>query len=165
MDLRDQVAFITGGASGIGRAVATALAREGLKTIIGDWNPEVEAIAKQIGVAKGLQMDVRKPEEVEQAIRTIRGEFGGLHVLGNIAGTFIRAKTAALTPEQWDETLDTNLKGPFLCTHFALPVMIEQGYGRVISIASGYGVAPRTLAGNPPAVVPANPPPDRTCWG
>jgi NAD(P)-dependent dehydrogenase (short-subunit alcohol dehydrogenase family) len=110
-------------------------------------------------------MDVRRPDEVEQAIRTIRGEFGGLHVLGNIAGTFIRAKTAALTPDQWDETLDTNLKGPFLCTHFALPVMIEQGYGRIISIASGYGVAPRTLAGNPPAVVPANPPPDRTCWG
>jgi len=140
VDLTDQVAFITGGASGIGRAVATALAGEGLRTVIGDLNPEVETIARKIGAAKGLHVDVRKPEQVEQAIRTIRGEFGALHVLGNIAGTFIRATTAALAPEQWDETLDTNLKGPFLCTHFALAVMVEQGYGRIVSIASGYGV-------------------------
>lgn len=140
MELQDQVAFVTGGASGIGRAVASALVSQGVRTVIGDLNPEVAAVAKDLGAARGLMLDVRKPEQVQQAIEAVKAEFGALHVLGNVAGTFIRAAVADLSTEQWDETLDTNLKGPFLCTRYALPVMIEQGYGRIISIASGYGV-------------------------
>jgi NAD(P)-dependent dehydrogenase (short-subunit alcohol dehydrogenase family) len=88
MDLRDQVAFITGGASGIGRAVASALVREGVRTIIGDLDREVEAAAAKIGAARGLRVDVTDPGEVEAAVARVRREFGGLHILGNIAGIY-----------------------------------------------------------------------------
>ncbi len=136
----DHVAFITGGASGIGRAIAAALAREGARVAIGDTNPKVEAVARDIGAALGIRVDVTAPDQVEAAIERVAATLGGLHILGNIAGIYRRATVADMTPEQWDETLDANLKSAFLCTHFALRHMRAQRYGRVISIASGLGV-------------------------
>ncbi len=137
---RDHVAFITGGASGIGRAIATALAREGARVAIGDINPTVEAVARDIGAALGIRVDVTAPDQVEAAIEDVVRTLGGLHILGNIAGIYRRATVADMTPRQWDETLNANLKSAFLCTHFALPGMIEQRYGRIVSIASGIAV-------------------------
>jgi 3-oxoacyl-[acyl-carrier protein] reductase len=88
----------------------------------------------------GLRVDVTAPDQVEAAIERVAATLGGLHILGNVAGIYRRASVAEMTPEQWDETLDANLKSAFLCTHFALRPMLRQRYGRVISIASGLGV-------------------------
>jgi len=137
---RDQVAFISGGASGIGRAVAAALAREGARVAIGDLNPEVEKVARDIGAAMGVRVDVTAAGEAETAIDDVARNLGGLHILGNIAGIYRKAAVAEMTPEQWDETLDANLRSVFLCTHFALRHMLRQRYGRIIGIASGIGV-------------------------
>ena len=146
--LRDQVAFVTGGASGIGRAIAAALAREGVRVAIGDIDPEVESVARNIGAVMGIPVDVTGPDQVEAAIEDIVRALGGLHILGNIAGIYRKAAAADMTPQQWDETLDANLKSAFLCTRFALPHMLRQRYGRIINIASGIGVrgAPRSSA-------------------
>lgn len=145
---RDQVAFITGGASGIGRAIATALVRDGARVAIGDLNPEVEKAARDIGAALGVRVDVTDAAQVERAIDDIAKRLGGLHILGNIAGIYRKGSVAEMTPEQWDETLAANLRSVFLCTHFALPHMFRQRYGRVIGIASGIGVrgGPRSSA-------------------
>jgi NAD(P)-dependent dehydrogenase (short-subunit alcohol dehydrogenase family) len=140
VNLREQVAFITGGASGIGRAVATALVGEGVRTVIGDLDPEVEAVAAKLGAARGIRLDVTDAGQVGAAFEEIGREFGALHILGNIAGIYRKASVVDMTPAQWDETLNANLKSVFLCTHFALPPMIEQRYGRIISIASGLAV-------------------------
>jgi 3-oxoacyl-[acyl-carrier protein] reductase len=137
---RDQVAFITGGASGIGRALAAALVREGARVAIGDINPEIDAVARDLGAAMGVRVDVTDPLQVETAIEGIVRAQGGLHILGNVAGVYRRATVADMTPKQWDETLDANLKSAFLCSHFALPPMLRQRYGRIVSIASGLGV-------------------------
>jgi 3-oxoacyl-[acyl-carrier protein] reductase len=146
--LRDQAAFITGGASGIGRAIAAALAREGVRVAIGDIDPEVEAVARTIGATVGIRVDVTDADQVETVTEDVVRKVGGLHILGNIAGIYRRATVAEMTPKQWDETLDANLKGAFLCTHFALPHMLRQRYGRIVNIASGLGArgAPRSSA-------------------
>lgn len=137
---RDKVAFITGGASGIGRAVATALVREGARVAIGDLNPEVEKASRDMGAAMGVRVDVTDAAQVERAIGEVTSRLGGLHILGNIAGIYRKGSVAEMTPEQWDATLDANLRSVFLCTHFALPHMFRQRYGRIIGIASGIGV-------------------------
>ena len=137
---RDQVAFITGGASGIGRAVATALARDGARVAIGDMDPKVDAVAHEIGASLGLRLDVTDPAQVETAINDVARRLGGLHILGNIAGIYRKAAVAEMTPKQWAETLDANLTSVFLCTHFALPHMLRQRHGRIVGIASGIGV-------------------------
>lgn len=137
---RDQVAFITGGASGIGRAIATALVRDGARVAIGDLHPEVEKAARDIGAALGIRVDVTDAAQVETAIDTVARTLGGVHILGNIAGIYRKGSVAEMTPEQWDETLDANLKSVFLCTHFALRHMLRQRYGRIVGIASGIGV-------------------------
>src|SRR3989442_1318555 len=137
---RDQVAFITGGASGIGRAIATALAREGARVAVGDVNPDVQAVARDIGAAEGLRVDVTDSDQVEAAIDRVVRDLGGLHILGNIAGIYRKAAVADMTAKQWDETLDANLKSAFLATHFALRHMLPQRYGRIVNIASGLAV-------------------------
>ena len=137
---RERRAFITGGASGIGRVIAAALARDGARVAIGDLNPKVDAVARDLGAAMGIRVDVTQPAQVDAAIRDVVRTLGGLDILGNVAGIYRRATVADMTPAQWDETLDANLKSAFLCTHFALPHMLRQRYGRVVSIASGLGV-------------------------
>ncbi|MBI4495066.1 MAG: SDR family oxidoreductase [Chloroflexi bacterium] len=144
--LKGQTAFITGGASGFGETIAVALAREGVNVVIGDLNPRVEPIAREQaersgGIVQGLQLDVGNAEQVEQALATVVQRFGALHILGNIAGIYPRATALEMTPEQWDRTINTNLRGVFLCTHFALPYMLEQRYGRIVTMSSGTGVA------------------------
>lgn len=143
--LEGQTAFITGGASGIGRAVATGLARERVNVVIGDISPDVEDIAREMadrsgGTVQGLHIDVSDATQVERAIALIVQQYGSIHILGNIAGTYPRLTAMEMSPDQWSRTIGVNLTGVFLCTHFALPCMVRQGYGRIISIASGLGV-------------------------
>jgi NAD(P)-dependent dehydrogenase (short-subunit alcohol dehydrogenase family) len=143
--LEGRTAVITGGASGIGYAIAGGLAREGANVVIADIHPALEQSARELSERSGravigMRMDVTDPAQVEQTMAAVVEQYGGLHILGNIAGIYKRHTVIEMTPSQWDQTLNINLRGVFLCTHFALPYMVRQGYGRIISIASGIAV-------------------------
>ena len=128
-------AFVTGGASGIGAAVATRLATDGADVIIGDRNVEAaEAHAKEIG-AQAVPLDVADPESARNAI----GGAGPLDILVNCAGITDVGWFGDFTPERWRRLIAVNLEGVFACTQAALPAMQRAGYGRIVNIASEAG--------------------------
>jgi 2-hydroxycyclohexanecarboxyl-CoA dehydrogenase len=128
-------AFITGGASGIGAAVAARLTADGAEVIIGDLNLEAaEHHAKNIG-ARAVHLDVADAE----AARATVEDAGPLDVLVNCAGITDVGWFGEFTPERWRRLIAVNLEGVFACTQGALPVMQQAGYGRLVNIASEAG--------------------------
>ncbi len=145
MRLFNKIALITGGTSGIGRATAVLFAQEGARVAItGRDEARGEDVVGEIERAGGnalfIRSDVRIAEECQRAVGQTLQAFGRLDILFNNAG-FWRPNTAIeCTEEEWDLSIDTNLKGTFLMSKFALPVMISQGYGAIINNASGWGL-------------------------
>jgi 2-hydroxycyclohexanecarboxyl-CoA dehydrogenase len=144
MMLADKVAVVTGGASGIGRAIAEALAREGARVAVVDLNASgaadtVRAIEKAGGVAAAHPLDITDVAAVNAMTAAVVARWGGLHILVNCAGWDTPMPFVDTTPEFWDKILAINLKGPIACTHAALRHMMTQGSGRVIFIASDAG--------------------------
>ena len=144
MMLADKVAVVTGGASGIGRAIAEALAREGARVAVVDLNASgaadtVRAIEKAGGVAAAHPLDITDVPAVSAMTAAVVTRWGGLHILVNCAGWDTPMPFVDTTPEFWDKILAINLKGPIACTHAALRHMMKQGSGRVIFIASDAG--------------------------
>jgi 2-hydroxycyclohexanecarboxyl-CoA dehydrogenase len=142
--LRDRTAFVTGAASGIGRAIALALAREGARVTIADLNAagarDVAAeIEKAGGAAHAQPLDITDVAAVDAAVDAAAARGGGLHVLVNCAGWDRPMPFVETTPEFWDRILAVNLKGPMACTRAALRHMIKQGSGKIVSIASDAG--------------------------
>jgi 2-hydroxycyclohexanecarboxyl-CoA dehydrogenase len=128
-------AFVTGGASGIGAAVATRLVADGADVIIGDLNLEAaDAHAKNIG-AQAVQLDVADPELARTAIE----DAGPFDILVNCAGITDVGWFGDFTPERWRRLIAVNLEGVFACTQAALPAMQQAGYGRIVNIASEAG--------------------------
>ena len=128
-------AFVTGGASGIGAAVATRLVADGAEVIIGDLNLEAaDAHAKNIG-AHAVQLDVADPESARTAIE----DAGPFDILVNSAGITDVGWFGDFTPERWRRLIAVNLEGVFACTQAALPAMQQAGYGRIVNIASEAG--------------------------
>ncbi len=151
MRLADKVALITGGTSGIGRATAVLFAQEGARVAITGRNEvrgrEVMAEIEQAGgAATFVRSDVRFAEECHRAVEETLRAFGGLDILFNNAGVFYPNTVLAGTEEEWDLTLDINLKGTYLMSKYALPTMIAQGSGVIINNASNWG-----LVGGPKA--------------
>ena len=143
--LDGKVAIVTGGARGIGRGIAEAFAREGAAVAVADRDETgARALAEEIGGKGGraaaIKVDVAKPDEVEQMVAGTKEELGGLHILVNNAGIDTVSKLVDMPLEQWQEMIDVNLTSVFLCTRAALPTMIEQGWGRIISIGSQLGL-------------------------
>jgi 2-hydroxycyclohexanecarboxyl-CoA dehydrogenase len=128
-------AFVTGGASGIGAAIAARLAAEGADVLIGDVN---EAAAREhagaIG-ARAVKLDVADAAGVRRVIE----DAGPLDVLVNNAGFDDFAFFTATSPERWRRVISVNLEGVFACTHAALPGMQRAKYGRIVNIASEAG--------------------------
>jgi 2-hydroxycyclohexanecarboxyl-CoA dehydrogenase len=144
MKLKDRAAFVTGGASGIGRGIAHALAREGAGVTVADLNAAgartvVAEIEKAGGVAFPQPLDITDVAAVDAAVDTAAARAGGLHVLVNCAGWDKPMPFVETTPEFWDRILAINLKGPMACTRAALRHMIKQESGKIISIASDAG--------------------------
>ena len=145
MRLKDKVALITGGTSGIGEATALLFAKEGAKvTITGRDEKRGHAVIEQIlkhgGEAIFVRTDVRHADDCRSAVdETIRA-FGRLDVLFNNAGVFYAHTTVDCSEEEWDLQIDINLKGTFLMSKFALPGMIKQGSGVIINNSSGWGI-------------------------
>jgi len=145
MRLANKVALITGGTSGIGRATALLFAQEGAKIAITGRNEErgrevVEEIKRNGGEAIFIRSDVRFAEDCRRAVEETLQTFGRLDILFNNAGVFYPHTVLDCPEEEWDLTLDTNLKGTYLMSKFALPTMIAQGGGIIINNGSGWGL-------------------------
>jgi 2-hydroxycyclohexanecarboxyl-CoA dehydrogenase len=135
MRLEERTALVTGGASGIGAAIARRLAAEGAAVTIGDIDVDgAREVAAEID-ADGIELDVTDPDRVSSAI----GEMGKLDVLVNNAGTDDFDFFTEMTPQRWRRLIAINLEGVLACTHAALPAMQRAGYGRIVNIASEAG--------------------------
>jgi 2-hydroxycyclohexanecarboxyl-CoA dehydrogenase len=143
--LRDRVAVVTGAASGIGRAIALALAAEGARVAVLDLDEAgAVAVAAEIANAKGgdahpWQVDVADAARVQTAIEGVIRRWSTVQILVNCAGWDRPIPFVETTPDFWDKILAINLKGPIACTRAVLPAMIAQGYGKIVSIASDAG--------------------------
>lgn len=145
MRLEGKAALITGGTSGIGRATAVRFAREGAVVAITGRNSERgEQVVQEIAAAGGeglfIRADVRFAEECRQAVEQTLARFGKIDVLFNNAGVYHPRSTPECTEEEWDETIDSSLKGAFLMSKYTLPSMIAQGSGSIIHTSSGWGI-------------------------
>jgi NAD(P)-dependent dehydrogenase (short-subunit alcohol dehydrogenase family) len=135
MRFQGRTAFVTGGARGIGAAIATRLASEGAAVVIADLDAaEASRLAATIG-ARGVELDV---SDAAAAARVI-GEAGPLDVLVNNAGVDDLDYFTATNLERWRHLLAVNLEGVLACTHAALPAMQRAGYGRIVNVASEAG--------------------------
>jgi NAD(P)-dependent dehydrogenase (short-subunit alcohol dehydrogenase family) len=130
----DKTALITGGGRGIGRAIALAFAREGIRIAVAARTAEqVEQVATEIGNgAVALVCDVADPESVARMFERV----GNVDILVNNAGVAESATVVNTTDELWHKHLSINLSGTFYCTRAALPAMLKKGWGRIINIAS-----------------------------
>ncbi len=145
MKLDGKVALITGGNSGIGRATAVLFAEEGAAVVITGRNQERgEQVAQAINDAGGKAMfiraDVRVAEDCRKAVEQTLERFSRIDVLFNNAGVFYPKTVPECTEQEWDETIDSSLKGAFLMSKYALPSMIERGGGSIIHNSSGWGI-------------------------
>lgn len=142
MRLKNEVAIITGAASGIGQAVAVQFAEEGAKVVLVDLN----SCEKTIGLLNGAEYleclgDIRDPEFVKATVNRTVEKYGEIHILVNNAGTCSRLDLEDMTLEMWDRDLDTNLKATFLFSQAVVyPHMKEAGYGRIVNISSVSGI-------------------------
>jgi 2-hydroxycyclohexanecarboxyl-CoA dehydrogenase len=136
MRLEGKRALVTGGASGIGAAIARRLAAEGADITIGDLN--LEGAAEVAGEVSGLaiELDVTDLGSAQAAVESAGGP---IDILVNNAGTDEFGFFAQTTPEQWEKVIGVNLRGVLNCTFAALPGMQEAGYGRMVNIASEAG--------------------------
>jgi len=137
----DRRALVTGAASGIGLEVARTLARAGARVAMLDVNRELlEAGAAEIGgAARAIGVDVRSAADVRGAVAQATDEFGGLDTVVICAGVIHVKPLADVTEEDWDHTLDINLKGAFLVCQAAAPALTQSGRGRIVMISSDAG--------------------------
>ena len=146
IQLKDRVAFITGGSQGIGRACAIALAEAGADIVIGSRNIEklngVMSEIQNIGrKALAVRLDVCDHVQVHRTFEDVLHQLERIDILVNNAGITRDALLLRLKKEDWDSVLQTNLTGAFLCSQEAIKVMIKQRYGRIINISSVVGLS------------------------
>jgi len=140
-DLQNKVALVTGARRGMGKAHALALASQGAKVIVTDIDlAECQAVVDEIK-SKGreaiaFKMDVSNALEVDAVITAAVAQFGRLDILVNNAGIYVSKAALDITEADWDNTIDINLKGQFLCAQRAAREMAKNKWGRIINIAS-----------------------------
>jgi meso-butanediol dehydrogenase/(S,S)-butanediol dehydrogenase/diacetyl reductase len=140
--LNNKIAVVTGAGSGIGRACAIALAREGAKVaLIGRRKERLEETAREIGdSALVVAADVSAQDEIARVVEQTVAHFGGLNVLLNNAGVLHIGTAEQITEEQWDETFNVNVRGLWLLSRAVLPAMRKAGGGSIINMASVLGI-------------------------
>jgi NAD(P)-dependent dehydrogenase (short-subunit alcohol dehydrogenase family) len=140
-----KVVLVTGGTSGIGRAAAIAFAREGARVALtGRSTERGEEVADEISGAGGeaifVQADVRLAEDCRRTVDRAVGAFGAVDVLFNNAGVFYPATVVECSEEEWDEQIDSSLKGTFLMSKYAIPHLVSRGGGAIVNMSSGWGL-------------------------
>ncbi len=143
--LEGRRAFVTGGASGIGRATCEQLATEGAAVAVVDLDAEgAEAVAAAIratgGSAAAIRCDVASGPDCERAVAEAVGRLGGLDLVVNCAGIIQRADVVETTEEEWDRVMAVNVRSVFLTGKHAIPVMAASGGGAIVNIGSGWGM-------------------------
>jgi NAD(P)-dependent dehydrogenase (short-subunit alcohol dehydrogenase family) len=149
--MRGRVALVTGGASGIGRALCGALVKRGASVVVADINASAAAaLARELdergpGTAISRSLDVADARGFEEAVGAVRAEQGRLDLLFNNAGIGVGGPVEELALAHWERTLDVNLRGVVHGVRAAYPLMIEQGYGHIVNTASLAGLTPFPL--------------------
>jgi 3-oxoacyl-[acyl-carrier protein] reductase len=145
--LAGKVAVVTGAGTGIGQAIALACAKEGASVVAaGRRREKVEDTCRMIGSAGGealpFTVDVSKPDDVDGMVAACMEQFGRLDILVNNAGVRLPGGILSLTEEGWDWVMSINLKGAFLCAKAAAPIMVRNGWGRIVNISSAAAITP-----------------------
>jgi len=151
-DLSNKVAMVTGARRGMGRAHALALAGQGARVVITDIDlAACESVASEVRTAGGeaacFKLDVSNKADVNKVFDQVMAKYGRLDILVNNAGIYQPKPFLEMTEEEWDRTVDINLKGEFLCAQRAAKEMLKNKWGRIINIASiasggvGVGIA------------------------
>ena len=146
MKLKDRVAIITGGGSGLGEAGCRKFAKEGAKVVVADFNLDAakrvaDSIVTEGGQALAVQVDVSDREKVDNMVKTVIDTYGKIDILVNNAGITRDSTLKKMTVDQWNAVINTNLTGVFHCTSAVVNHMLEQGYGRIISTSSIVGTS------------------------
>ena len=140
--LEGKVAFVTGGSRGIGREIATALAKAGIKVGISYQfqADKAEMVVGEIrsngGIALAVKVTVEERESVQAGLAQIHDQWGPVDILVNNAAIAQEKPFETITDDDWDRMLAVNLRGPFICAQECLPEMIQKGWGRIINITS-----------------------------
>ncbi len=144
--LAGKVAFVTGAASGIGRATALAFARQGANVVVADIDQQGNQDTAQMiedlgGQALAVGCDVTRGEDVQDALNKTVQTFGRLDYAFNNAGAEQQPKpTADITEDEWDRIIAINLRGVFLCMKYEIPLLLRYGGGAIVNTSSGAGV-------------------------
>lgn len=139
--LKDKVAIVTGGGSGIGRAIATAFAREGAKVVICGRDRQKLVHATQEIESSGahclaITADLRDPVAVNKLVAATLDRYTALHILVNNAGVLLPGTAESLNEDQWEQTFSTNVRAPWLLVRAALPQLRAAGGGSIVNIGS-----------------------------
>lgn len=145
LKLAGQNAIVTGGGSGIGKAIAQRFSVEGANVAILDLNESgLNSVASEVGMSGGRALkykcDVTNAKEVQMVFSDISNSFGGIDILVNSAGIEIVAEVEEMDEADWDRQIDVNLKSMFLCSKYAVPLMRKKSGGSVVNISSVLGV-------------------------
>lgn len=151
IDLRGKVAIVTGAGRGIGLEIASTLASEGVKTVVTDINQEYLQGVNEKFKAQGWTgsthlCDVRDKGQVEATVKAVVEEYGRIDILVNNAGVAPMNPVEKMTEEEFDLTMDVNLKGVFLMSQAVIPIMKEQKSGRILNASSFAAIIP-TIGG------------------
>jgi 3-oxoacyl-[acyl-carrier protein] reductase len=144
--LDGKVAIVTGSSRGIGKAIAERFAAEGARLTVNWTKGErqardvVEGIKRQGGEAISVQADVSKARDVRDLVRATVDRYGRVDILVNNAGVMVAKSVMDTTEDDWDRTIDVNLKGAYLCSKEVVPIMQGQKYGRIVNISSNSGL-------------------------
>jgi meso-butanediol dehydrogenase / (S,S)-butanediol dehydrogenase / diacetyl reductase len=143
--LKGQTALITGGGTGLGRAIALAFSRQGANVGIAGRRVEklqevARAIEEQGGQALAVACDVTKARDAERTVHQTAARFGQLNILVNNAGALHVSTIESIPEEEWDRVMNVNLKGPFLMSRAALPELRKAGGGAIVNIGSVLGL-------------------------
>jgi NAD(P)-dependent dehydrogenase (short-subunit alcohol dehydrogenase family) len=146
-ELAGKVAIVTGGASGIGRAIVRAIASEGAKITIADINiksaKKVADEIKKLGEGSiAVRTDVSNSQDVYHMVEETLRQFGRVSILVNVAGVRSAPSVREVSEEEWDRVIDINLKGTFLCCKAVVEHMIAKKYGRIVNFSSGQWFRP-----------------------
>jgi 3-oxoacyl-[acyl-carrier protein] reductase len=150
MGLEGKVSLVTGASRGIGKAIALKLSSLGAKVAVNyvaieadnkaDADNVVETIIRKGGEAMAVEADIRDSDAVKSMVQEVTDRWGKIDILVNNAGINRDTLLLRMSDEAWDDVINTNLRGAYLCTKFALRSMIRQGRGRIINIASIAGI-------------------------